>query len=153
MILLKNLLLILHILTASAWFGLSLRLGSQAKFAISGYPAIAVDGTRTISLMGVLLFSTFVFSASLLMIGGGYPGQIQYHIASGLMMLLLGIHYMLLRPLWSLLRKAVILTTQTETSVQKEKQLTFRARAIGVVAGTCHLMWFVILILMFWNRF
>lgn len=150
MILLKNLLLILHVLTAAAWFGLSLRLGSQAKFAVAGHPAVAVDGTRTISLMGIMIFLTFVFSMSLLMVGGGYPGQIQYHIASGLIVLLLGIQYLLLRPFWNSLRIAVESTSDSE---QPEKQVASRARSIAMTAGVCHLLWFTILILMFWNRF
>ncbi len=153
MILLKNLLIILHVLTASAWFGLSLRLGSQAKFAVAGHPAVAIDGTRTISLMGIMIFATFVFSMSLLMVGGGYSGQIQYHIASGLIILLLGIQYLLLRPLWNLLRKAIESTSESEISEQPGRQIVFRARFIAVVAGFCHLLWFTILILMFWNRF
>lgn len=152
MILLKNLLIILHVLTASAWFGLSLRLGSQAKFAVAGHPAVAIDGTRTISLMGLMLFATFVFSMSLLMIGGGYTDQIQYHIASGLIIFLLGIH-ILLRLLWNLLRKAVILISESEVSDQSKKQVAFRARLIAMITGFCHLLWFTILILMFWNRF
>ncbi|MCY3488535.1 MAG: hypothetical protein OXH34_08850 [Bacteroidetes bacterium] len=150
MILLKNLLLILHVLTAAAWFGLSLRLGSQAKFAVAGHPAVAVDGSRTISLMGIMILLTFVFSMSLLMVGGGYPGQIQYHIASGLIVLLLGIQYLLLRPFWNSLRIAVESTSDSE---QPEKQVASRARSIAMTAGVCHLLWFTILILMFWNRF
>lgn len=153
MILLKNLLLILHVLTASAWFGLSLRLGGQAKFAVAGHPAVAVDGTRTVSLMGIMIFLTFVFSMSLLMVGGGYPGLIQYHIASGLIVLLVGIQYLLLRPSWNSLRKAVELTNKSEVSEQPEKQVASRARFIAMITGGCHLLWFTILILMFWNRF
>ncbi|MXX96698.1 MAG: hypothetical protein F4065_02060 [Rhodothermaceae bacterium] len=153
MILLKNLLLILHVLTAAAWFGLSLRLGSQAKFAVAGHPAVAVDGSRTISLMGIMIFLTFVFSMSLLMVGGGYPGQIQYHIASGLIVLLLGIQYLLLRPLWNSLRTAVESDSDSEVSEQSKKQVASRARSIAMTAGVCHLLWFTILILMFWNRF
>ncbi|MCY3629970.1 MAG: hypothetical protein OXI05_02530 [Bacteroidota bacterium] len=153
MILLKNLLLILHVLTAAAWFGLSLRLGSQAKFAVAGHPAVAVDGSRTISLMGIMIFLTFVFSMSLLMVGGGYPGQIQYHIASGLIVLLLGIQYLLLRPFWNSLRTAVESASDSEVSEQSEKQVASRARSIAMTAGVCHLLWFTILILMFWNRF
>lgn len=153
MIFLKNTFLILHVLTASAWFGLSLRLGSQAKFAVEGHPSVAIDGTRTISLMGIMLFSTFVFSTSLLLIGGGYTGFIQYHIASGLILILLGIQYLLLRPIWNMLRKAVIAASESEVTKREKKQVAFRSRLIAMITGFCHLLWFTILVLMFWNRF
>ncbi len=153
MIFLKNILILLHILTASAWFGLSLRLGSQAKFAVSGYPDVAIDGTRTISLMGIMLFATFVFSTSLLTVGGGYPGQLQYHIASGLIIILLGIQYLLLRPLWNMLRKALKVISESEEAEELKRRVKFRARLISGVTGICHILWVTILVLMFWNRF
>lgn len=141
----KILLLILHILTAAAWFGLSIRLGSQAKFAATGQHSVAVDGTRTLSLMSIMLISLFVFSMALLIIGGGYPDMVQYHIAATLIIFLLIIQFVFLRPAWN---KLVI-----EVEAPQTGRASLYARRISIFAGTGHLLWVTLLILMFWNRF
>ncbi|MCY4232884.1 MAG: hypothetical protein OXE59_03950 [Bacteroidetes bacterium] len=140
-------LIFLHILTASAWFGMSMRLGSQAKLAATGQSAVAVDGIRAISLMGMMLIATFVFSMTLLFVGDGYPGQPQYHIASTLIVLLLGVQFVFLRPAWNRLRDSV---SHTEESNQTEALR--HARSITIYTGLGHLLWVILLMLMFWNR-
>jgi len=144
-------LIILHVLTASAWFGLSLRLGNQAKFAATGQPAVAMDGSRTLALMGIMLMATFVLSMTLLAVGGGYPGLVQYHIASALIIVLLAIQFVFLRPAWSKLRAAVDSNLQSERSMGDA--VTRNSRKISMFAGMGHLIWVILLVLMFWNRF
>jgi len=148
-----TILIILHVLTASAWFGLSLRLGSQAKLAATGQTAVAVDGARTISLMSIMLITTFVFSMIILSLGGGYPGQVQYHIASALIVVLIGIQFVLLRPVWNRLRAAVEPMNDSQELENKNSQASIYARKISIFSGIGHLLWMILLVLMFWNRF
>ena len=146
------LLILLHVLTASAWFGLSIRLGSQAKLAATGQMAVAVDGLRTVSLMGVMLIATFVFSMALLMAGNGYPGQMQYHAASALIVVLLGIQFVFLRPAWKRLHAAVESGSNNSESETNGNDASMHARKISMYTGVGHLFWVVLLVLMFWNR-
>lgn len=152
MLLTVTILTLLHVLTASAWFGLSLRLGSQAKLAATGQMAVAVDGLRTVSLMGVMLIATFVFSMALLMAGNGYPGQVQYHAASALIVVLLGIQFVFLRPAWKRLYTAVETGNKNTESETNGNEASMHARKISMYAGFGHLFWLVLLVLMFWNR-
>ena len=147
-----TLLILLHVLTASAWFGLSIRLGSQAKLAATGQMAVAVDGLRTLSLMGIMLIATFVFSMALLMAGNGYPGQMQYHAASALIVVLLGIQFVFLRPAWKRLYTAVETGNNDTESENNGGEASMHARKISMYAGIGHLFWLVLLVLMFWNR-
>jgi len=142
-----TILVLLHILTASAWFGMSLRLASQARLASIGQTAVALDGVRTLSLMGIMLIATFIFSMALLVIGGGYPRQTQYHIASTLIVLLLIIQFAFLRPAWNQLCVSVE-SSQDITEVDASAH----ARKISIFSGIGHLLWVVLLTLMFWNR-
>ncbi|MCY4000024.1 MAG: hypothetical protein OXF84_04330 [Bacteroidetes bacterium] len=145
-----TLLIILHVITASAWFGLSLRLGNQAKFAATGQPAVAMDGSRTMALMGIMLIATFIFSMTLLVVGGGYPGLIQYHIASALIVVLLALQFMGLRPSWSKLSNAV---NSGPLGDDASDDVSSRlSRKISMFAGIGHLIWLILLVLMFWNR-
>ena len=147
-----TLLILLQVLTASAWFGLSIRLGSQAKLAATGQLAVAVDGLRTLSLMGIMLIATFVFSMALLMAGNGYPGQMQYHAASALIVVLLGIQFVFLRPAWKRLYTAVETGISDTESENNGDGASMHARKISMYAGIGHLFWLVLLVLMFWNR-
>ena len=146
-----TLLVILHILTASAWFGLGMRLGSQAKLAATGQHVVAVDGARTLSLMGIMLVATFVFSMTLLMVGGGYPGQVQYHIASTLIIVLLIIQFVFLRPAWNKLCTAVATANDQGKPDFEGAQASAYARKISMFSGIGHLLWVILLVLMFWN--
>ncbi len=147
-----TLLILLHVLTASAWFGLSIRLGSQAKLAATGQAAVSVDGLHTVSLMGIMLIATFVFSMVLLMVGGGYPGQIQYHAASALIVVLLGIQFVFLRPAWRRLHTAVETGSKNTESETNGNEASTHARKVSMYAGIGHLFWLILLVLMFWNR-
>lgn len=147
-----TLLILLHVLTASAWFGLSIRLGSQAKLAATGQIAVAVDGLRTVSLMGVMLIATFVFSMALLMAGDGYLDQMRFHAASTLIVVLLGIQFVFLRPAWKRLHAAVEMGNNNTESGTNGNEASVHARKISMYTGIGHLFWLVLLVLMFWNR-
>ena len=137
----------LHVLTAAAWFGLGLRLGGQARTALDapGEAALALsrDVGRTVNLMSTLILLTFLFSMMVLGLGGGYAGQLQYHIASTLIVLLTVVQLWLIRPAWKGLHRAL------ESGGDGARH----ARRLAMATGIGHLLWLVILVLMFWNRF
>ena len=143
MSLLHQLLVLLHVVTAAAWFGLSLRLGRQARLAAAQGPAVVEDGSHSVRLMNLFMLLTFVFSMGALFLGGGYAGQMQYHIASALIVVLLAFQYLLIRPAWGKLARLVEAGEATGPLV----------RRLGMYAGIGHLMWLILLVLMFWNRF
>ena len=137
----------LHIVMAAAWFGMALRLATQARTVLSleqgAALALADDVARTVRFMGIFIVLTFIFAMGVLGLGGGYPGQFQYHTASLLIVVLVVVQYVLIGPAWKKLRAAVEAGTDAEA---------FRKRvAMGVGIG--HLLWLVLLVLMFWNRF
>ena len=136
-------LVFLHVVTAAAWFGLSLRLGAQARLAASGAHAIVEEGRHTVRLLNLFMLMTFVFSMGALLLGGGYPGQMQYHIASALIVVLVAFQYFLIRPAWGKLGSMVAAGEEAGPA----------ARRIGMFAGLGHTIWLIMLILMFWNRF
>ena len=80
------------------------------------------------------------------------PDQVQYHAASALIVVLLGIQFVFLRPAWKRLHTAVetgINNTESETNGD---EASMHARKISMYAGFGHLFWLVLLVLMFWNR-
>ncbi len=140
-------LLLLHVVTAAAWFGLALRLGGQARRvgSLGGGAAVALaeEGASAVRLMGVFLLLTFVFAMGVLGLGGGYPGQWQYHIASVLIVVLVIVQYAMIRPAWIGLVEAAASHSDTDR---------YRKRIAGSV-GIGHLVWLALVVLMFWNRF
>ena len=144
---LQVLLLVLHVITAAAWFGLALRLGAQARQVggLEGEAAVAMarEGAQAIRLMGLFLLLTFIFSMGVLGLGGGYPGQWQYHVASLLIVVLIALQYALIRPAWKGL---------AEAAASHEDSGRFTKR-IAMSVGAGHAIWLALLVLMFWNRF
>lgn len=147
MTLLLQISVLLHVLTAAAWFGLGLRLAGQARTALDASGevglALARDMGRTVNLMGTFVLLTFLFSMMVLGLGGGYGGQLQYHVASLLIVLLTVLQLWLIRPAWKGLHDAL------EGSGNGARY----ARRLAMFTGIGHLLWLVILVLMFWNRF
>ncbi len=147
MTLLLQIFVFLHVLTAAAWFGLGLRLAGQARSALdaSGEVGLALsrDMGRTVNLMGTFVLLTFLFSMLVLGLGGGYGGQLQYHVASLLIVLLTVLQLWLIRPAWKGLHHAL------EGGGNGARY----ARRLAMVTGLGHLLWLAILVLMFWNRF
>lgn len=142
-----QLFIFLHVLTAAAWFGLGLRLAGQARTALDAEGAVGLalarDIGRTVNLMGTFILLTFLFSMMVLGLGGGYAGQLQYHVASLLIVLLTVVQLWLIRPAWKGLHQAV----------EDGGNGARHARRMAMATGVGHLLWLLILVLMFWNRF
>ena len=126
---------------------MGLRLATQARTVLnlerSAALALADDVARTVRFMGIFIILTLVFGFGVLGLGGGYPGQFQYHTASLLIVILVLVQWVLVQPSWKKLRAAVEAGEDAEG---------FRKR-VAMSVGTGHLLWFVLLVLMFWNRF
>ncbi len=144
---LKEVLVFLHVLTAAAWFGMALRLSKQARKASSldgaAAAALADEAVESVRLVGIFILLTFAFAMGILVLGGGYAGEIQYHVASMLIFVLVILHYVVVQPAAKSLRTAV------ETGSDKVSP----QRRVVIAGGIGHLLWVVILGLMFWNRF
>lgn len=123
---------LLHIISAAAWFGLGLGLSAQAR-------AVATDaGTRTVTLMGVFSVLTLVFGLSALLLGRGFAGYgPQFHTSLLLIVVLVGVQYGLIRPAWNKLAAG---------------DASARGR-VAMGTGIGHLVWLVILVLMLWEQY
>lgn len=135
---LKYVLVILHILFAAAWFGLSLRLGSWARTVLDlprdAAEKVHQNGSKTVRLLGILLVVQFVTALALFLGTGGFAvyGP-EYHTSITLALLMIGFHYALIQPSWGRL------FTVGEGAQKK----------ISMAVGISHLLWFIILVLMF----
>jgi hypothetical protein len=146
MLILKWILVILHILTAAAWFGLGLRLAGQARTVASGNaPALAEDAGRSVQWMNVFIVLTLVFAASAFVVGGLVGGSNpfsfygpQYHTSLLLILVLTGLQFFVIRPGWN------GLTGGGDPESARKR--------VAIGTGVGHLVWLVILVLMFWNR-
>ena len=109
--LLHQIFVFLHVVSAAAWFGMGLRLATQARTVLSlerdAALALADDVARTVRFMGIFIVLTLVFAFGVLGLGGGYPGQFQYHTASLLIVILIVVQWALVQPAWKKLRAAV----------------------------------------------
>lgn len=147
MLLLKQLFMLAHIITAAAWFGMGLRVAAQARTVLGlerdAALAFSVDVGRTVRLMGIFAVLTFVFAVATFGIGitlRAYGGQ--YHAAMTLIVILLIVQYAMIQPAWKKLQAALDAGNEADA---------FRKRmAMGV--GINHLLWLVMLVLMFWDR-
>ena len=142
MLLLKYVFVILHILTAASWFGLSLPLARRARVVAgggAGAAELAADGARTVKLLGVfsvltLLFALGAFASGIMAQGTdayGWP----YHAALLLVLGLVGATLALIRPGWNALQGGDLAA----------------AKRVAMGAGIGHTLWLVILVLMFWS--
>lgn len=143
--------LILHVTFFAAWFGLGLRLASQARGAVAAESSVGAalveDGARTVRFMTIFVSLGFVFALitfflnprfiSMGMAGYDWP----YHSAITLGLILVVVQVWLVRGAWSRLR----LTLGTPDA---EKA---RAR-VAMATGIGHALWLGLLVLMFWNR-
>jgi hypothetical protein len=149
MLFLKHVLTLVHVITAAAWFGMGLRLAAQARAVLNldrpAALALADDTARTVRLMGLFIVLTLVFAFATFFVGGGfsgYSGRVQFHLAFSLIIVLAAIQYFLVQPGWTKLRDAVEAGADATA---------FRKRvAMGVSLG--HLLWLVLLVLMFWDK-
>ena len=150
MTLLANILVFLHIATAPAWFGMALRLPAHARLASTlGGSAAAQVGTttvRSINMMGVFLGLAFVFGLTAFFMKGGFSRYgAEYHTSLLLIVVLLAIHFFLIRPTWTRFTDAVV-SDNSEDAGQLRKRL-------GMFVGIGHLIWSALLLLMLWERY
>lgn len=135
---LKIVFVLLHVLTAAAYFGLSLGLPNWARALATGARAdVAVQGGRTVRSMTGALIATFVFALVAFVLGGAFRvyGP-TFHASLGLFVVLLGVHFALLVPAWNRLAAG---------------DDAARGR-LGMATGLAHTLWLVLLVLMFWPR-
>jgi hypothetical protein len=143
---------LLHVLFFAAWFGLGLRLAGQARTAAAAEPtgaaALALDGSRTVGLMGVFvalgyLAALTAFFASPRFAAEGFRGyDWPYHASLTLGLALVAAQWLLVRPAWARLRATV---GSPEADAARGRV------AMGVGIG--HLLWLLLLLLMFWDNF
>ncbi|MEL7363031.1 MAG: hypothetical protein AAFN13_13240 [Bacteroidota bacterium] len=141
----KYLVVIAHIATAAAWFGLALRLAGQARkvAATSGdaRATLAEDVGKSVSQVGLFILLTFVFGTANLVIAEMWPGTAinyniakwPYHTSVTLLLIALGAHYAITRPAW-------LKVAQGDAGAAKRV-------AMGVGIG--HLIWLSVLVLMY----
>ncbi|MDX1530481.1 MAG: hypothetical protein R3362_03055 [Rhodothermales bacterium] len=147
MLLLKYVCVILHVITAAAWFGLGLPLARRARATADVEPvaaaALAADGGRTVRLMSVFAILTLVFSLAAFFLGGGFGAYgPQYHTSLLLILAFVGVQLFLIGRGWSGLQAAVAAGGDAEAARKKV--------AMGVGIG--HTLWLALLVLMFWNQ-
>lgn len=150
--LLKWVLVVLHIVTAAAWFGLGLRLTAWARKTVelSGESAVvmAEDGQRSVKLMTVFMVLTAVFSIALFIVGGAFARYgPAYHTSLLLIILLVLDQLLVIRPAWSTLVTAVSSDGPSSSEVMASAK-----KRISIGTGVGHLMWLITLILMFSNQ-
>lgn len=150
--LLKWILVILHIITAAAWFGLGLRLAGQARTVLSlegeARATLADEGQQSVRLMNIFILLTLVFSLGAFVAGGHFATYgPAYHSAVTLIVLLTLDQLFVIRPGWATLQ--AFADNPEETSLDDAESAKTRV-AIGTGVG--HLIWLVLLGLMFANR-
>jgi hypothetical protein len=149
--LLKWIFVVLHIITAAAWFGIGLRLTAWARktSGLTGEAAevMAEDGQRSVKLMTVFIVLTAVFSIAAFVLGGHFKfyGP-AYHASLLLIILLVADQLFVIRPGWNSLHEAV--TSRADSSA-----LASATKQVAIATGVGHLMWLVTLVLMFWSQF
>ena len=147
---LKHIFVILHVITAAAWFGLGLRLSSKARSALTLEPvaasALVGDTQRTIRFMNVFMGLTLLFSLVAFFLGGGFGfyGP-QYHTSLLLIVVLTALQFGVLAPAWRGLHGSIAGDGDLADADGYRKR-------IAMSVGIGHLLWLVVLILMFWNQ-
>lgn len=144
----KWILVVLHIITAAAWFGLGLIIARHGKAALSAdapaRPTVLSLGRRIVGIMSIMIILTWVFSWGSFFAGGafwGYPPQ--YHITFSLILVLVAIHFLLIRAPWNRLSAAL---------TDGAGEAATHAKRISMGVGIGHFLWLVILVLMFWTE-
>ena len=149
--LLKWILVILHILTAAAWFGIGLRLAGQARAVLEqdgdARAALAREGGRSVWLMNLFVVLTLVFSLGAFVAGGHFAvyGP-PYHTAVLLIVILTAVQLFVIRGGWTTLES---LATEASPDVDA---LEGAKKRVVIGTGVGHLIWLVLLVLMFASR-
>lgn len=141
---LKNLLVLLHIITAAGWFGLALSFGSLARRAAAEAGSALVDeGTKSVKLMNIFAVLTFVFGLLAFLLGGGFAvyGP-NFHTSLLLILILVVVQYAMIGAGW---RRIAERTGDGRPDAARKR--------VSAGIGIGHLIWLVVLILMLWTRF
>lgn len=151
-LLVKNIFVILHIITGAAWFGMGLRLTAKARNAIAAAEAggaiLADDTRRTVRFMGYFIVLTFVFGLVAIFLGGGFGFyDSKYHTSILLVLILVALQFALIAPSWGKLHGAL---ASAPVDLGAAEQLRKR---IAMSTGIAHLLWLVVLVLMLWNQY
>lgn len=150
---LHSILVVLHIITAAAWFGLGLRLAGRARTVINlegeGGAALAADGQASVRQMNIFVVLTLLFSLGAFVAGGHFAayGPV-YHTSVTLIVLLTLDQLFVIRPGWNALQTAVA----GNGSIDAEAVEAARKK-VAIGTGVGHLLWLVMLVLMLWNRY
>lgn len=148
--LLQYLFIILHIITAAAWFGLGLRLSGRARVVLNmqepAARALLDDTQRSVYLMNVFIVLTLLFALGAFLFGGGFATYgPAYHTSLLLIVVLVLVQLFVIRPGWHGLQSALTGGEQGGTAER------FRKR-VAMGTGIGHLIWLVLLVLMFWDE-
>lgn len=137
-----NLLVLLHVIAAAGWFGLALAVGGMARRAAAGGgPPVLEEGSKTIKLMNVFIVAAFVLGLVAFFLGGGFSAYgPQYHTSLSLVAILIAVQFFLIRPAWSGLASG-------GPAAQAAR------KRISMGTGIGHLLWLIVLVLMFWNHY
>jgi len=151
LMLLKWILVILHIITAAAWFGIGLRLAGQARTVLTldgtGRTALAEDGQQSVRLMNIFILLTLVFSLGAFVAGGHFSTYgPAYHSAVTLIVLLTLDQFFVIRPGWNTLLAYANGQDVADDAAQSAKT------KVAIGTGVGHLIWLVLLGLMFVDR-
>jgi hypothetical protein len=142
---------VLHVATAAAWFGVTMRLTGEVRAIASADPSLAggmaASTASAVRQLGMFLLLTLVFALGAVFTNGGFETYSwaywwQVHVSLGLMIALIGVHYLVVVPSW----RALVQAAGTPEAMSR------RAR-LSAVFGIGHLVWLTILILMFYPRF
>lgn len=150
--LLKWTFVVLHIITAAAWFGLGLRLAGRARKVVDlgdeRGVALAEDGQQSVWLMNIFVVLTLVFSLGAFIAGGHFAAYgPAYHSAVTLIVLLVADQLFVIRPGWAALQSAVGAGGENAAAIESAR------KKVTIGTGVGHLIWLILLGLMFVDQF
>lgn len=137
----QNILVLLHVITAAGWFGLALSIGGLVRQAAAdGSAGIIEEGTKTVKLMNTFVILTLVFGLIAFFVGGGFAAYgPQYHTSILLVVILAVIQFVLIGSGWK--------------SLAGQGDSTSARKKVAMGTGIGHLIWLVVLVLMFWTHY
>jgi hypothetical protein len=142
---------VLHVVTAAAWFGAALRLSAESRAVAGADPSVALplakSASSAVRQLGVFLLLTLGFALIAVFTNGGFETYSwaywwQIHVSLGLLLALIAVHFIALVPAWRAFEQAA-------GSVDAPR----RRRPVAAILGVGHLIWLGILVLMFYPRF
>ncbi len=145
---LYNISLTLHLITAAAWFGLSLPLAARFRYLLEAEPPCRVDYIpglkRTLTQLHLFLGLTLLFGLITLFAGGGFAAYgPRYHTAIFLLLIMWGLQFLLSRQAHTYFTRVI----------DSEQVSALPVKQIAMFNGINHLLWLFILVLMLWHRF